>query len=110
MTLLFDHHLSHKLVARLSDRFPGSSHVIFHGLDRSDDIDIWNFARDNGYTIVTKDNDFSDMGTLRGAPPKIIWLRIGNSTTARIEQVLRTHAHVIETFITSPTKIILEII
>lgn len=110
MKLLFDHHLSRKLVARLADQFPASSHVVFHGLDQADDIDIWTFARANGYTIVTKDNDFNDLSALRGIPPKIIWLRIGNSTTARAEQVLRTHATLIATFINHPTDVILEII
>jgi hypothetical protein len=54
MRLLFDHHLSPRLVARLGDLFPGSSHVWLHGLDRADDRDIWEFARENGYTLVTK--------------------------------------------------------
>jgi hypothetical protein len=71
-----NHHLSRKLVARVADLFPESSHVVFHGLDQASDIDIWTFARANGYTIVTKDNDFNDLSTLLGAPPKIIWLRI----------------------------------
>lgn len=110
MKLLFDHHLSRKLVARLTDRFAHTSHVVFHGLAQADDIVIWTFARTNGYTIVTKDNDFNDLSALRGAPPKIIWLRIGNSTTARVEQVLRIHAKLIETFINHPTDVILEIV
>lgn len=110
MKLLFDHHLSRKLVALVADQFPESSHVVFHGLDRASDVEIWMFARVNGYTIVTKDNDFNDLSILRGAPPKIIWLRIGNSSTARIEQVVRTHATLIATFINHPTDVILEII
>ena len=54
MKLLFDHHLSRKLVARIADQFPASSHVVFHGLDQAKDADVWMFARANGYTIVTK--------------------------------------------------------
>lgn len=83
MTLLLDHHLSRKLVTRLADLFPQASHVALHGLDAADDLVIWTFARTHGYTIVTKDSDFNDVSTLRGAPPQIIWLRIGNSTTSR---------------------------
>jgi predicted nuclease of predicted toxin-antitoxin system len=75
MKLLFDHHLSRKLVARVADLFE-SSHVVLHGLDQASDLEVWTFARANGYTIVTKDNDFNDLSTLLGAPPKIIWLRI----------------------------------
>jgi predicted nuclease of predicted toxin-antitoxin system len=110
MTLLFDHHLSRKLVGRLVDRFPGSSHVVLHGLERADDVVIWSFARTNGFTIVTKDADFNDMSTLRGAPPKIIWIRIGNCTTATIEHFIRTYATEIEQFITQSPESLLEII
>lgn len=110
MRLLFDHHLSRKLVPRLSDRYPAASHVALHGLDRAEDSAIWGFARNNGYTIVTKDSDFNDMSTLRGAPPKIIWIRIGNCTTATIEQILRTHYAAIEHFVTHSTEHILEIV
>jgi predicted nuclease of predicted toxin-antitoxin system len=89
--LLFDHNLSPRLVARLSDAFPGASHVSVHGLDRADDPDVWEFARDQGFTVVTKDTDFRDLATLRGAPPKIVWLRLGNCTTGQIENLLRHH-------------------
>jgi predicted nuclease of predicted toxin-antitoxin system len=109
MKLLFDHHLSRKLATRLADIFPESSHVALHGLDAADDLIIWTFARNNGYTIVTKDSDFNDVATLRGAPPKIIWLRIGNCTTTEAEQTLRGHAVVLHHFFTSPTDVLLEI-
>lgn len=110
MKLLFDHHLSRKLVGRLVDQFPDSSHVAYHGLDSADDREIWSFARSNQFTIVTKDSDFNDMSTLQGAPPKIIWLRIGNCTTATIEQVMRKYATEIEQFIAQSPEALLEII
>jgi predicted nuclease of predicted toxin-antitoxin system len=110
MKLLFDHHLSRKLVHRLADVFPVASHVVFHGLETADDIVIWQFARDNNYTIVTKDSDFNDVVTLRGVPPKVVWLRIGNSTTRRVEQILRIHIGVITSFVTQSSDSILEIV
>jgi predicted nuclease of predicted toxin-antitoxin system len=110
MKLLFDHHLSRKLVVRLADRFPEASHVVFYGLDRADDQVIWSFARAQGYTIVTKDSDFNDISTLHGAPPKIIWIRIGNCTTATIEHIMRTYAAEIEQFISLSAEHLLEII
>ena len=110
MKLLFDHHLSRKLVSRLINLFPDSSHVVFHELDRAEDIDIWLFARDNGYVIVTKDSDFNDVTALRGAPPKVIWIRVGNCTTADIEQIIRKNYPVIEQFTNDETSAILEII
>ena len=43
------------------------------------------YAKDNGYAIVSKDSDFQERSVLRGPPPKIIWLRATNCTSAEIE-------------------------
>ena len=53
------------------------------------DIEIWQYARDHDYMIVTKDADFSELGVVKGFPPKIIWIRRGNWSTQDIESVLR---------------------
>lgn len=82
MKLLFDHHLSFRLAHRLADLFPDNSHVVSHRLDRASDTVVWEFARANGFTLVTKDADFSDLSILRGFPPKVVWVRLGNCTTA----------------------------
>lgn len=103
MKLLFDQNLSPKLVGRLADLFPGSVHVLTLGLDRSDDETIWAYARDNDFAIVTKDADFDLVGTLRGTPPKIVWLQIGNCTTAQVEALLRARFPAIEAFDLDPT-------
>lgn len=110
MKLLFDHHLSRKLVRRLEDRFPNSSHVAFHSMSGAADVDIWAFAAREGYAIVTKDSDFNDLSALHGAPPKVIWLRIGNCTSADVESILRGHANVIEQFLAHAREPILEIV
>lgn len=52
------------------------------------DKSLWIFARDNGYTILTKDADFFDQLTTEGAPPKVIWLRTGNMRKAELEAFL----------------------
>ena len=96
MRLLFDHHLSFRLVNRLSDIFPDGSHVMLHRLDQVDDIVVWEFARTNGFTLVTKDSDFSDLSILRGSPPQVVWIRIGNCTTGQIEALLRRHQQAVE--------------
>jgi predicted nuclease of predicted toxin-antitoxin system len=81
MKLLFDHHLSPRLANRLGELFPDSSHVYLHSLDQADDRTVWEFARQHGFTLVTRDSDFSDLSALRGFPPRVLWLRIGNCTT-----------------------------
>ena len=91
MKLLFDQNLSPRLAMRLADIFPGSSHVFWLGLDRAADEVVWEYARAEGYLLVTKDVDFSELSTLRGFPPKVIWLRLGNCTATQIEALLRRH-------------------
>ncbi len=78
--LLFDQNLSYKLCKRLEDLFPESSHTRMLNLAQTNDDKIWEYAKENGYTIVTKDSDFNDISMIKGFPPHIIWLRIGNSS------------------------------
>ena len=75
MKLLLDENLSPKIARRLQDLFPGSTHVHECGLGASDDEIIWKYAKENGYVIVSKDSDFQNRALLRGAPPKVVWLR-----------------------------------
>ena len=89
MKLLFDENLSHRLVKALADVYPGLAHPRDCGLRGAADDEIWQYALRNGFVIVSKDSDFSERSALRGSPPKVIWLRIGNCTTTRAEFVLR---------------------
>ncbi len=91
MKLLFDHHLSPRLINRLADLYPESNHVYPLGLGEAEDKDIWEHARREGFLIVTKDADFSDLSLLLGFPPKVIWIRRGNCKTSDIEHILRHH-------------------
>ncbi len=91
MKLLIDQNLSPRLVDCLADLFPNSGHVYPLGLGRDSDEKVWTYAHANQYIIVTKDADFSELGTLRGFPPKVIWIRSSNCTTAQIEALLRLH-------------------
>lgn len=98
MRLLFDHNLSHKLVQRLADLFPGSTQTRLLGFGTAGDSEIWRHAQQNGFTIVTLDADFSDLSVLRGHPPKVIWLRCGNSTVTEVAAPLRANSERIKTF------------
>jgi predicted nuclease of predicted toxin-antitoxin system len=68
-----------------------SSHVFSLGIDQASDDLVWERARLDGYTIVTKDSDFGDLSVLRGFPPKVIWVRLGNCTTQQIEDLIRNN-------------------
>jgi predicted nuclease of predicted toxin-antitoxin system len=89
MKLLFDQNLSHRLTVALADSFPGSMHLRDLGLARADDAAVWAFAKDGGHTIVSKDSDFHQRSFVEGYPPKIVWLQVGNCSTADIEARLR---------------------
>lgn len=86
MRLLFDQNLSPRLISRLADLYPSAEHVSRVGLDRAPDDALWDFAREQGYTVVTRDVDFSEMSLVRGFPPKVVWTRTGNCTTDRVER------------------------
>lgn len=93
MKLLFDANLSPKLAGRLSDLFPYSIHVFDTGLARrTSDEAIWEYARENGFVIVTADSDFLGLAEERGTPPKVVRLENCNYRTGRVEDLLRRNA------------------
>ncbi|MCT7983966.1 DUF5615 family PIN-like protein [Laspinema sp. A4] len=97
MKLLFDHNLSPRLVQRLADLFPESTHVSTIGLDQADDQTVWDYARCHDFIIATKDSDYNELLMLKGFPPKVIWIRRGNCSTSEIESILRSHEADIKT-------------
>jgi predicted nuclease of predicted toxin-antitoxin system len=92
LKLLFDANLSPKLVGRLADLFPDSTHVFNIGLDRfTSDERIWTHAKENGFAIVTADADFVRLADTLGPPP-VIRLENCNYKTAVVEKLLRRNA------------------
>ena len=88
MKLLFDQNISRKLVKELQDIYPDSNHVYALGLERASDEEVWNYAKENDFMIVTHDSDFNERSLLYGYPPKVLWLRIGNTSTKDTKQIL----------------------
>jgi predicted nuclease of predicted toxin-antitoxin system len=78
MKLLLDQNLSRKLVKQIETIYPGSCHLTSILPENSSDRDIWIYAMENGFAIVTKDDDFEQRSILLGHPPKVIWIRLGN--------------------------------
>jgi predicted nuclease of predicted toxin-antitoxin system len=107
MKLLLDENISPKLAAKLSDIYPDSAHVRQFDLARKEDLDVWQFAKANGFIIVSKDSDFNQFSLLWGHPPKVIWARIGNCTTSDIAELLRRSSVLIHTFEEDPNESIL---
>ena len=79
--LLLDQNISYKLVNRIREFYPDSSHVRLENLQNENDKVIREFALQNNFNIVTFDIDFYEMSLVYGYPPKVIWLRCGNKST-----------------------------
>ncbi|MFY9988685.1 MAG: DUF5615 family PIN-like protein [Chthoniobacterales bacterium] len=99
MKLLLDENLSHRIVREIELIFPGSAHVKDHNLITASDLDIWEFAKRNSFTLVSKDSDFHQRSLVLGAPPKFVYLRVGNCPTERVVSLLNARAEVIEAFL-----------
>jgi len=102
MKLLFDQNLSPRLAGLLAVEFPGSVHVRNVGLAAAPDPDVWAYAATNGFVIASKDTDFQQRALLYGHPPKVIWIRLGNCSTAAVAALLRTRLPDIQTFEADP--------
>ena len=89
MKLLLDQNLSPRLCDRLRDVWTEIVHVRAVGLAAADDSAVWAYARQHGFTIVSKDS--------------------GNCSTSEIERRLRGHHQEIEAFVTEPDTTLLVI-
>ena len=99
MRLLFDQNLSRRLVGMLRDAFPDSVHVADVHLDTATDREIWEYAGEQDLIVTSKDSDFRQLAFLYGPPPKVVWVRVGNASTAQVANVLLDHAERIEAFV-----------
>ena len=109
MKLLFDQNISYRILKKIASEFPDAQHTGRLNLNVSTDFQIWDFARTNDYCIVTFDSDFIDISVLRGFPPKVIWLKFGNSSTEQIARLLLQHHSMIKEFLNSHELAFLEL-
>nr|WP_315238089.1 DUF5615 family PIN-like protein [uncultured Flavobacterium sp.] len=110
MKLLLDANISWRIIKLIENDFPNS----FHSKDikvnqPAKDIEIWEFARKNNYTILTHDDDFEKLLLLRGIPPKVIILKTFNQNTKQIAELLISKKEIIESFVSNNDLMILEI-
>jgi predicted nuclease of predicted toxin-antitoxin system len=102
MKLLFDQNFSFRTVRGIKDLFPGARQVRELNLENSTDRQIWEFAKKNDFTIVTFDSDFFDLTLILGIPPKVIWLRFGNTSTDNLISLFKENQALIFEFIDNP--------
>ena len=93
MKLLLDENLSRRLIRAIEDLFPGSIHSTQAGLSSgTSDLEIWKYAKQNGFAIVTADNDFVSLAKTHGDPPKVILLENCDYPTSVAATVIRSNA------------------
>ena len=101
MKLLFDQNISFRIISKISLNFPEAKQVIQLGIENYSDLEIWKFAKENEYIIITFDADFYDLSNLKEFPPKIICLRFGNTITDLIANKINSKHLLIKDFITA---------
>ena len=106
MKLLLDENLSRRLLPELQALFPGSTHIVPMGLESASDREVWERAAAEGLTIMTKDADFVELAVLRGAPPKVIRLALGNVPNDVVRACLIANADAIGRFATSDEAVL----
>ena len=109
MKFLVDRMLSPELARLLEPRYPGTIHVDECLGAAAKDQRIWEYAREHGFTILTKDKDFALMSARLGHPPKVIRIGIGNSRTAEVMELMGAQAGQIESFVGQQETGLLEI-
>jgi len=89
MKLLLDANLSWRLIPSLKTTFNDCIHVNNTTLSHpAKDFDIWQFAKEHKYTIITQDSDFLNYLETKGYPPKLVLVRAGNINTEQMKNIL----------------------
>jgi predicted nuclease of predicted toxin-antitoxin system len=109
MKLLLDENLSRRLVPFLQSDYPGTTQIALLGMEQTSDREVWHFAKDHEFVIVTRDSDFYDFSTLYGQPPKVLWLRTGNQSKVSTLALLREYKPAIENALLVENKACIEI-
>ena len=101
MKLWLDAQLSPEMASWIAKQFAIEAVPVRDvGLRDASDVQIFEAAKQADVVLVTKDNDFSQLIERLGSPPRIIWLRCGNTSNERLRQIfertLRTAVALLE--------------
>jgi len=109
MKLLLDENLSYRLVPGLQAAFAQSTQVTSVGLSGADDRVVWAYAREHGFVLVSKDDDFLDLSAHFGPPPVVIRLVLGNCSNAQVLHALTTARERLEQLVGSGRAGVIEL-
>jgi predicted nuclease of predicted toxin-antitoxin system len=90
-----------QLPSRLTRWFEERNHEAIHASELPNgltlaDAEIWQFAKDRGLVIASKDVDFYDMSLLYGKPPVVLLIRYGNCSNKNLFQNLENTWHQVQ--------------
>ncbi len=86
-----DAQMSPAIAAWITANFPVTCLAVRDvGLRDAEDREIFLEARKQSAIVMTKDGDFIQLQNELGAPPKIIWITCGNTSNARLKEILNT--------------------
>ena len=98
MRFLVDAQLPPALARMLTERGHHAEHVVDIASGDTPDTVLWQYALDHDAVIITKDEDFADLVTRSDIAPRIVWVRLGNTTRrALLEWFLPRLDTIIET-------------
>jgi predicted nuclease of predicted toxin-antitoxin system len=89
MRIWIDAQMSPAIAAWISSNYAVSAVAIRDlGLRDADDKEIFHAARQEKAVVMTKDSDFVLLLDKPGPPPQVIWVTCGNTSNARLKDVL----------------------
>lgn len=110
MKILLDENLSWRMIKQLTPFFTEVVHASeLKIIQPANDISIWNYAQKNGFTIISKDDDFEKIVLLRKSPPKLIYLKTYNLDTKKLVNLILVNKDKIIEFANSDVNDIFEI-
>jgi predicted nuclease of predicted toxin-antitoxin system len=85
------------LAASLNKKGIDATHVISYPMGEfTSDKEIIDIASKEERVIITKDSDFFDYYLLKGFPPAILWLRIGNIKNKDLIEIIDKQLNLIQ--------------
>ncbi|MBD0370531.1 MAG: DUF5615 family PIN-like protein [Pyrinomonadaceae bacterium] len=91
MTIWVDAQMSPVIATWISSKFSVNAVAIRDpGFRDAEDKEIFEAAKRENVIIMTKDSDFVLLLDRFGSPPQVIWVTSGNTSNARLKEILNS--------------------
>jgi predicted nuclease of predicted toxin-antitoxin system len=104
MRLLLDENISWRLVSYLRSHCAVVLHVRDTQLNNSPDTSIWRYAKQHGYDVITKDEDFLRLVLAEGFPPRVVAVQNAQVPVAKLAEFMLARLPQIESFLGEQTE------